>query len=553
MYSSDDYTEAANGAGYESYGDGYEPHTGDPQYDLEYDRQYYKMPELVKKFLVYFRNVINEGMTYEILNLYENTFPKLTEQYFEKTSWPDENEVAPVVDKDTVFLILYKELYFRDIYARVPGGPKPEQRMNSFFNYCDLFNYILSAEKPVPLELPDQWLWELIDEFVYQFQSFAQYRSRTSKLSPAEIKMLKDQTQVWNVLCILNVLHSLVDKSNIKRQLEVYASGGDPDSVAGEFGRHSLYKMLGYFSLVGLLRLHSLLGDYYQAIKVLENIELHKKSQYSHVPACQISTSYYVGFAYMMMRRYSDAIRTLSSALLYVQRTKQLFSSRSYQNDQINKQTDQMYNLLAICLVLHPQCVDESIQQVLREKNYHEKMYKMQYGDLGEFESCFTFACPKFLSPSPPPIDATTTNNYSRDAVKYQTQVFMDEVKQQKMLPTIRSYLKLYTTLPLAKLAAFMSAARSGTAGGERDSARERAALAIHLLCFKHKMKNVVWTKGPSGLDGKFQSGSELDFYIDNDMIHIADTKVAHRYGDFFIRKILKFEELNRKLHHIKI
>ncbi|XP_049874734.1 eukaryotic translation initiation factor 3 subunit L [Pectinophora gossypiella] len=542
MYSSDDYNEG----GYESYGD-YEPHTGDPQYDLEYDRSYYKMPEMVKKFLVYFRNMINEGVTYEILNLYENTFPKLTDQYFENTPWPDENEVAPIVDNDHVFMILYKELYYRDIYARVPGGPKPEQRFHSFYNYCDLFNYILSAETPVPLELPDQWLWELIDEFVYQFQSFAQYRSRTSKLSPAEIETLNTENKAWNVLCILNVLHSLVDKSNIKRQLEVYATGGDPDSVAGEFGRHSLYKMLGYFSLVGLLRLHSLLGDYYQAIKVLENIELHKKSQYSHVPACQISTSYYVGFAYMMMRRYADAIRTLSSALLYMQRTKQLFSSRSYQNDQINKQTEQMYHLLAMCLVLHPQCVDESIQQVLREKNYHEKMYKMQYGELQEFESCFTFACPKFLSPCPPPIEPGA--NYARDAVKHQTQVFMDEVRQQKMLPTIRSYLKLYTTLPLAKLAAFMSAAR----GGERDAAREHAALAIHLLCFKHKMKNVVWTKGPSGLDGKFQSGSELDFYIDNDMIHIADTKVAHRYGDFFIRKLLKFEELNRKLHHIKI
>lgn len=61
--------------------------------------------------------------------------------------------------------------------------------------------------------------------------------------------------------------------------LQVYASGGDPNSVAGDFGRHSLYKMLGYFSLVGLLRLHSLLGDYYQAMKVLKNIELHKKVQ----------------------------------------------------------------------------------------------------------------------------------------------------------------------------------------------------------------------------------------------------------------------------------
>ena len=37
-----------------------------------------------------------------------------------------------------------------------------------------------------------------------------------------------------------------------------------------------------------------------------------------------------------------------------------------------------MYTLLAICLVLHPMCVDESIQQSLREKNFHEKMYKIE-------------------------------------------------------------------------------------------------------------------------------------------------------------------------------
>ena len=528
---------------YGRYGDP-EPHTGDPSADLKYE-QMYRVPDVVKKFLIYFRNVINNGHIYEIQNLYENTFPKLTEQYFSNSSWPAMKDIADFVEDDSVFLILYQELYFRHIYAQ--GTPNIEQRLGSFFNYCNLFNYILSAEQPVPLELPDQWLWELVDEFVYQFQSYSQYRARLNKISEEDLHVVNHNNKVWNVLCVLNVLHSLVDKSNIKTQLEVYASGGNPESVAGEFGRHSLYKMLGYYSLVGLLRLHSLLGDYYQAIKVLENIEMNKKSQYSQVPACQISMSYYVGFAYMMMRRYADAIRTFSSILLYIQRTKQLFASRTYQNDQINKQTDQMYHLLAICLVLHPQCVDESIQQVLREKNYTEKMYKMQYGDLQEFEQCFTFACPKFLLASPPPADAPP-EDYMKDAMKHQTQVFMDEVKQQKMLPTIRSYLKLYTTLPLSKLATFMSQSQRSGDSSKWDLNKEMAALSIHLLCFKHKMKNVVWTKGASGLDGKFQSGSELDFYIDNDMIHIADTKVAHRYGDFFIRKVLKFEELNRKL-----
>ena len=71
-------------------------------------------------------------------------------------------------------------------------------------------------------------------------------------------------------------------------------------------------------------------------------------------------------FAYMMMRRYADAIRTFTNILLYVQRTKTMFQTKSYQNDQINKQTDQMFVLLAICLVLHPQRIDESLLTTLR-------------------------------------------------------------------------------------------------------------------------------------------------------------------------------------------
>jgi len=531
MYSDDEYYD-------EGYGYG---HTGDPMRDLEYERIQYKVPEQVKKFLQYFKDMITEGNVYEVNNMYENSFPKLTEQFFKTSPWPEAEDVSPYVNDDPIFLNLYRELYYRHIYARVSGGPSVEQRFDSYYNYCKLFNYILSAEMPVNLELPNQWLWEIIDEFIYQFQAFAQFRCKLQKKTEEEIEILKLNPKVWNVHSVLNVLHSLVDKSNINKQLEVYTSGGNPDLVAGDFGRHSLYKMLGYFSLVGLLRLHSLLGDYYQAIKVLENIELNKKSLYSRVPGCQITTYYYVGFAYMMMRRYADAIRTFSNILLYIQRTKTMFQTKTYQNDQINKQTDQMYVLLAICLVLHPQRIDESVHTTLREKQYAEKMNKMQRGELAEFDACFTFACPKFLSPMPPSYDINPekADDLHKEPLRIQLKVFMEEVQQQLMLPTIRSYLKLYTTMPLDKMAGFM------------DMPTEE--FRNHLLAFKHKMKNVVWTKGTSGLEGEFQSGSEVDFYIDKNMIHIADTKVARRYGDFFIRQIHKFDELNRGLRKIQL
>ncbi len=41
-----------------------------------------------------------------------------------------------------------------------------------------------------------------------------------------------------------------------------------------------------------------------------------------------------------------------------------------------------------------------------------------------------------------------------------------------------------------------------------------------------------------------FRSSSEVDFYIHNDMIHIADTKVARRFSDYFIRQIHKLDEV---------
>ncbi|XP_063526661.1 eukaryotic translation initiation factor 3 subunit L-like [Pongo pygmaeus] len=88
--------------------------------------------------------------------------------------------------------------------------------------------------------------------------------------------------------------------------------------------------------------------------------------------------------------------------------------------------------------------------------------------------------------------------------------------------------------MPVAKLAGFLDLT-------ERE-------FRIQLPVFKHKMKNLVWTSSITTLDDEFQSASEVDFYIDKDMIHITDTKFARCYGNFFIHQIHKFEELNRTL-----
>ena len=115
----------------------------------------------------------------------------------------------------------------------------------------------------------------------------------------------------------------------------------------------------------------------------------------------------------------------------------------------------------------------------------------------------------------------------------------MDEVREQSKIAVIRSFLKLYSSISIQKLAGFMNLSE--------------AELRTHLMTFKHKMKNLVWSGGASSLDGQFKIASDIDFYVDGDMIHIADTKVAAKYGEYFIAQIQKCDELKKRIKAINV
>ena len=46
------------------------------------------------------------------------------------------------------------------------------------------------------LELPNQWLWDIIDEFIYQFQNFCTWRDKVKARTEEELEMLKSRSDV---------------------------------------------------------------------------------------------------------------------------------------------------------------------------------------------------------------------------------------------------------------------------------------------------------------------------------------------------------------------
>ncbi|KAK8939358.1 hypothetical protein KSP40_PGU016235 [Platanthera guangdongensis] len=336
----------------------------------------------------------------------------------------------------------------------------------------------------------------------------------------------REEETAWNVYGVLNYLQALVEKSMIIQILEREKEGLEQFTATDGYdyeGGSNVLKMLGYYSMIGLLRVHCLLGDYHTGLKCLAPIDINEQGVYTIVIGSQISTIYHYGFANLMLRRYVEAIREFNKILLSILKYKQ-FHQKSPQYDQILKKNEQMYAMLAICVSLCPQTklIDENVGAQLKEK-YNDKMVKMQRFDdeaYAIYDELFSYACPKFITASAPVLEEPLTN-YNQDAYRLQLKLFLYEVKQQQLLASVRSFLKLYSKITVAKLSTYMEV--------------DEATLRTILMTYKHKMHAV-------NSDGKIINNSDVDFYIIDDVVHVIETKTPKRYGDYFLSQILKLE-----------
>ncbi|KFD53758.1 hypothetical protein M514_05264, partial [Trichuris suis] len=510
--------------------------------------QFSSVSDEVRNFLRQLKRSLRDQNAQEILTLYEYGFTDLTERFCGEAALPDEKVVISVTASDpsnvydSLFVVLYKELYYRFIYAKSYRATSLKYRVASYYNYMTFFDTILAAEEPLQLTLPDQWLWDIVDEFVYQFHAFCQYKENINSHDDGDIEELKKcDNQVWNFYNVVDVLYALAEKASIEEQLAAVKSREPfiPDAN-DEFFKHPLYYKLAYFSLVSLLRLHTQLGEYHQALKMVENIEFTPMSLYNSVPSCQVTLHFYVGFCHLMKRQYQQATRLFVESLLYIQRTRPLnnqqIQQKSWQYDLVGRINDQMYQLLAICVTLEPQRIEESVQSELY-KLVGDRFNRLQRGEIKEYELAFQSGCPRFLNPlcSAPEDD----RNLSQEAIDLQAAVFRDEIRQQRLIPILRGCLKLYSTIKLSKLSSFMD-------NDERELTNallcykvpSNCQMFVHVFSFQHKMYDPE-----KCISAEDNSSVDLDFYINLDMIHIADTTVARRYGEYFIHHIQQLIE----------
>lgn len=467
----------------------------------------------------------------EQTKLYQTDFRDLSSKYFANQPWPSPQSIASECNGHPLFLSVYRELTHRHWHA--VSRPNIRDRMEGWQIYSDLFEEILSQDDTNFFLLPD-WTFDIIHEFVYQFQGFCQIRSavyaaaRKHGLLPADggtapvaatsasqqhsnlaenLSILQSSTDEWDVEAVFSYLHRLV-KMGFPQDAQATATNIQP-----------VYSYFSIFASVGLSRLECLLGDYTASLQAMTPISVFEdyvipKDEGATVLAtlqsvfpARLSAAYHTGVSFLMLRRYKDAAKVLGNICVYMQRGFKTGQLRKLAgSEQFTKQYDRMLSLQAILTQVCPSHgLPDSVLRAIREK----------FGSKLETASSYEewFACPKFVSSDP-----------SNNVYRQQVATFLKEMESQPACKKMRSYLKLYSSLPVEKLAKFYDL--------------DTEDFLPVLLSFKTRMRQLERSEGDNYIEGSWKTALDIHFYLEGDKVHIDEAEKQRRFENYFVTQI---------------
>jgi len=509
------------------------------------------LPDRVKLFVqdLWTATIGGERELGQMEYLYDTEYRNVSEDFFASSKWPSTDEVKNLVDSDEPFLLLYKEMQCRHAFT-LKGPVSISLLLESWTNYCKLFDLFLKSEfdRPEFPALPSSWAFDILSEFVYQFQFWCQEVSKLRTNAPRtdeDQDLLEANTDAWNPRAVFGYLKNFARVSKIREIMDNEEKCiQEGTQIANPHPNVcQLMMLLGYFSMVQVCRLNTLLGDYHGALRSIDSINTrsrhHKFSGgccdlYLSVPDCHVNLYYHTAFSQVMSRRYVDAIDTLTNALVYVIRTRYYYD-KTPMFDQLTKWNDKCLMMLALCVSLCPGAsVDEQVRSHLFDK-HGEDIKQMTNGEEKVFTRLYNNSAPRFIRIGK---YGESPNQGINDPTKHQLEMFLKEVRQQKDLPTIRSYLTLYRTIDESKLARF------------RDV--DASNFRHQMLSLKHKSNqkicNATSTKNISLTDGEFSLKQDVHFYCDGTVLHVDEIKEEKQFGEYFIDQINNLESITYEI-----
>lgn len=430
-----------------------------------------ELPESVRAILVDLQAAVVASNLKELERLYMQELRRFPGLYNKMGQWPHVLLVETFYRQLGVDYLLTTTLYAEVYYRCMPlhNDMNSEWLERSYNTYMTLFDALVPEKgMPTPVMLPPQWIWDIMDNFMDHYEKIQ--RRRWTLLGPTaneENPLASNSSSLWTTPLILNVLSRLVYQSQVKTVLRgqwrilcsmaVTTWLSHSDSVAAECEAiPSCSELLGFYSVILLIRFYVSIGDYRAASRITEQNPCNTERLDMLVFSCHLQFMYYIGVAYLMTRRYSAALCTVLSPLTALSTQSCQDCSESY-SEKIVCWIDRIYFLILLLMALYPTqsihpCVVQHIQQ-----RWPDVYYQLQCWDMEEYKAVFAKACPIFL-----PVAVTLNNTstlHSPDDVdlsepfRRQLNVFLRHVAQRACITRLTATTLASQNVTLSKLA----------------------------------------------------------------------------------------------------
>lgn len=371
-----------------------------------------------------------------------------------------------------------------------------------------------------------QWVCDIVQEFVYQFQGFCQYRSQAASLTSDAIKVLEANRDVWNLPEVVSILKKLIRASKNSS-----TGGKNTPFNAGPF-----IAQFGYFATIELARLECLTGDFTASLSTISTIKLSDRSElFVQLPLCHFNVFYHAGVSNLLLRKFSTAADVLSEIILHVSRVLKpgaVGSLRAGLQTQLQRALDKAVALTAIATFLSPgHRLDDQVKEIVDAK-YSDKIQKLHNAESLQkvLTDLFDFSTPKFISPSVP--DYSVAANTKQDVINHIFASFLTEVEQHQAFFKLKSFLGMYASIELDKLARFNDIAESD--------------LVCQLISAKNKsvQQRAVFSSSQRG---------DVHYFVDAGAVIIdsssAKSELSKAQERFFVAGVRKHAEIAAQIN----
>eukprot|EP01035_Chromulina_nebulosa_P021709 gene21709-28093_t len=285
----------------------------------------------------------------EVQRLYEIEFKEITDKYFSSSPWPDVKSIAVECDNDEFFLYFYREMALRHLFLRLK--PQLKDYFEAWNNYIKIFEFLLATPNP-EIALNTQWIYDLMVEFVYEFQGFCQYRSQLHQRTPDDIRLLSANVDAWTYPAVSKILNGLIKDS-----------GNNTKKFTNITSNSTVKQQFGYLAAIELARLECLSGDHVAALQASSLIDINERCElFELIPTCYVNLLYHIAVSQLHLRQFTNAIDTLNNVILYISRLLKPGVSNLRNNAVItlNRMLDRVLALAAIVISISPsQAIDE--------------------------------------------------------------------------------------------------------------------------------------------------------------------------------------------------